>query len=332
MPGTNWNRCTWLLGPRLVVNNKRCKNYNENLIKLISGISFVDCDKACSSHPECVVFFYGRPNGSYFKRCYLQRFDSTAPAGTPCTYYSTSNYDTFLPTTGATQPSTTPGKCTHIEVFSKTPSKITQCKAITSLSQCPIQKCGWKEVRSIPAQKPWHPSKDKLVGTDVYGVPYSSDSAWSIKYDNIKFDQFMFTTGDFTKWLVCHKDAVLGWYSNSDRPVLKSSSNSKPYKAKWYRRTTNPEDPWVSIGDYNTDIVYGGNAYPSAVLAQARGGAKVFIRDSSGNHDEVCYGPSTVEAKTGCQWTPVKATLLKDSCECRDSAFILDRLGSMTLF
>ena len=48
----------------------------------------------------------------------------------------------------------------------------------------------------------WHPSTDKLAGSDTYGVEYKYDEPWSIRYDFLKFDQFMFTTGDFTKFLV----------------------------------------------------------------------------------------------------------------------------------
>jgi hypothetical protein len=69
----------------------------------------------------------------------------------------------------------------------------------------------------------------------------------------------MFTSGDYTKWLVSNKDAVLGWYANNYRSILKSSTNSNPYVARWYRRTPNPEDPWISLGNYASDVIYGNN-------------------------------------------------------------------------
>jgi hypothetical protein len=195
-----------------------------------------------------------------------------------------------------------------------------------------MQKCGWKEVRSIPAQKTWHPAKDKLAGTEAYGSAYSSTEPWSVKFDNIKFDQFMFTSGDYTKWVVAHKDSVIGWYNKQSRPILRSSSNSKPYKAIWYRRTGNPEDPWVSIGNYNSGVVHGSASTTSNnAIPLANGGAKVFIRDSTGNDDKICLGPDTVEAKTGCQWTPPGASKIQDACYCKDNAFVLDRLGAQSL-
>lgn len=166
------------------------------------------------------------------------------------------------------------------------------------------------------------------MGTDVYGTPYSSSKAWSIKFDNTKYDQFMFTSGDYTKWLVSNKDAVLGWYANNYRSILKSSTNSNPYVARWYRRTPNPEDPWISLGNYASDVIYGNNGSGGNLsIVNALGGAKVFIRDSTVNNDVICLGPNTVEHKTGCQWTPTSATLTTSSCECLQAEFILERLG-----
>lgn len=96
----------------------------------------------------------------------------------------------------------------------------------------------------------------------------------------------MFTSGDYTHWLVSTKNAIIGWYTNTNRGILKSSANSNPHVAKWYRRNTsnNIEDPWVSLQDYPNGVIYGANSIsinqnPTPVLGQ--GGAKVFIRDSS---------------------------------------------------
>ena len=82
---------------------------------------------------------------------------------------------------------------------------------------------------------------------------------------------------------------------------MKSSSNSSPYKARWYRRQANPEDPWVSLGDYNTDVIHGANGTPgNNAIPKFNGGAKVFIRDSTTNSNSVCLGVSTVKQQTGC--------------------------------
>lgn len=187
-------------------------------------------------------------------------------------------------------------------------------------------------MRSIPQQNKWHPSTDKLVGNDVYGKPFSN-TPWSVKFSDSNYDQYMFTTGDYTKWMVTSKDSIIGWYSNGYRSVLKSSTNATPYVARWYRRTPhNPEDPWLSLGNYNSDVIYGANAYPGNYnLPGTKGGAKVFIRDSTGNTDLECLGPSTLKANKGCQWTPAAQTTVQSKCECRDSSFILDRLGQKSL-
>ena len=56
---------------------------------------------------------------------------------------------------------------------------------------------GWKLVRHTPAGNKWHTAKDQLRGTDSYGTPSgpTSDEAWSIPFDNEKFNQFLFATG-----------------------------------------------------------------------------------------------------------------------------------------
>ena len=68
------------------------------------------------------------------------------------------------------------------------------------------------------------------------------------------------------------------------RPIEKSSlyPNQK-YAAKWYLRNSNAEDPWISIGDYSTDVVYGENnvGVNIALINYANyKGINVFIRQS----------------------------------------------------
>jgi len=108
-----------------------------------------------------------------------------------------------------------------------------------------------------------------------------------VKFDNTIYDQYMFTSGDFSRWLVCSKDSIIGWYSNGNRPILKSSRTSTPTYGRWYRRTPyNPEDPWVSLGNYNDEVIYGANSHGgNDSILRYKGGAKVFIRDSTSNYD-----------------------------------------------
>ena len=61
-----------------------------------------------------------------------------------------------------------------------------------------------------------------------------------------------------------------------------------PYKAKWYRREKNMEDPWISLKDYSLCkskcILYGGNEFgkfgdgtDSTAFMSSNDGADVFI-------------------------------------------------------
>ena len=138
----------------------------------------------------------------------------------------------------------------------------------------------------------------------------------------------MFTTGDYRKWLVATKTSVLGWYHNGYRPVLKSSRYSTHYHARWYRRTGNYEDPWISLGNYNSEVIHGeastsGNNH----LPYHYQGARVFIRDSTGNTDISCLGPNGVIDKMGCQWTPGKEKLIQSNAYCPDNSKVLSRPG-----
>jgi len=150
---------------------------------------------------------------------------------------------------------------------------------------------GWKLVRHVPAGNKWHPAKDQLRGTSTYGTPCGSlcNKAWSRKFDNMIFNEFLFATGDLKKWLVVRKDQVYGWYSNKRRKIEMSSINPKSYEAKWFRRHGNKEDPWISLTDHYDAIgkglvVYGENGYggnhASMVLPLGKG-ANVFVRFSA---------------------------------------------------
>jgi hypothetical protein len=56
------------------------------------------------------------------------------------------------------------------------------------------------------------------------------------------------------------------WYGNEYRDIRNSSLNPTAYKAKWYRRKNNTEDPWISLTNHNEsidegNILYGENGY-----------------------------------------------------------------------
>lgn len=151
----------------------------------------------------------------------------------------------------------------------------------------------WTLVRHVPTGNKWHPAKDQLRGTEAYGNQEGgplSPWAWSINFANTQFNEFLFATGDEQKWLIASKAAVTGgYYANQKRDILKSSTRSSPYKARWYRRRGAQEDPWVSLVDHgdatkNQGLLYGENNFAGMShneVLRAHKGANVFIRNKA---------------------------------------------------
>jgi len=154
-------------------------------------------------------------------------------------------------------------------------------------------------VRRVRAGYSWHPATDQLMGTDVYGTYVNdptADTTFSIAYDINDVSEFLFTTGDYKKWLIASKETVVGtFYENAPRLITKSSVSQTPYVARWYRRWGAIEDPLISLSDHHNaigsgDILYGGAGYSSSTHASAvlpfHNGANVFVRFKS--HSEDC--------------------------------------------
>ena len=57
---------------------------------------------------------------------------------------------------------------------------------------------GWTLVRRVKKGTAWHPATDNLAGTDEYGTlgHETSDETFSIRFNETKFNQFLFSTGD----------------------------------------------------------------------------------------------------------------------------------------
>ena len=173
---------------------------------------------------------------------------------------------------------------------------IIYCYFILYLATSNIDGGGWTLVRHVPAGNVWHKATDQLRGTDVYGTPCGAtgNDEWSIKFDKVEFNQFLFATGDESKWLIASKNEVTGnFYADKPRLIYKSSSKSNNYKAKWYRREGNKEDPWISLTDHHLaikegNLLYGenhfGGVHANNILPTHKG-ANVFIR----MHGELFY-------------------------------------------
>ena len=100
---------------------------------------------------------------------------------------------------------------------------------------------GWTKVRHTPSGNTGHPATDRLVGTDTYGDSSDDSVAWSIDFESAApgYNQFLFSSGDGSLWLVATKSAVVGeYYSNALRDVMASSLNADAHQVKWYRRSS----------------------------------------------------------------------------------------------
>ena len=76
-------------------------------------------------------------------------------------------------------------------------------------------------VRHAPGgSSTWHTSTDNLAGTDEYGIPSTgpmSRSAWTIPFESsvTGYDEFLFSSGDCSLWLISKKTEVIGSYDGT---------------------------------------------------------------------------------------------------------------------
>jgi len=182
----------------------------------------------------------------------------------------------------------------------------------------------WVQLLRAPgSQQKWYPVTDKLAS-------YASDTS---------FDQFLFTTGNFKKWLAMTKDELIGtdgqaWYTEHDpgRAVLATHLSSK--KHQWYlssgtrnlkmvrRKDGHPEDPWVSCLDHDEAskqddtncILFGGDSQ-AAPLDKTynlihHDGARVFKR-----HSKKSLAPAEMNHLGGTIVRPARNKAMPGVCE-----------------
>lgn len=109
---------------------------------------------------------------------------------------------------------------------------------------------GWRMIKELAGNSTsWYPNNDNLKGD--YGT----------------YTEFLFTHGDFSKWLITDKSQVhLTSTTMSEgqlRLINSSSKQDTPYQVKWFNRFNGSSgywidyDPWISIEDHPVGIVYG---------------------------------------------------------------------------
>jgi len=143
---------------------------------------------------------------------------------------------------------------------------------------------GWRIVRYLPPTSPqWY--QGDYISTSTFniptiGTPYNYTTEWAVPFGT--FDEMCFGTLGMTYWLRCLKTSVLGTYNNAARPIISSSFSSTPYSANWYNRAGEVVDPWISIQNFPTQVVYGENkTNGSLTLIPLDGGMCVLVRDST---------------------------------------------------
>jgi hypothetical protein len=127
---------------------------------------------------------------------------------------------------------------------------------------------GWTQIRYLPGTSTrWFAGNNNLLG--YIGT------------------EFLFTTGNFSRWLICDRFQVNGeLYDNTPRTIKRSSISAVPYTAKWYFRDTgdvNREDPWISLEDMSVSItsntvMYGENGIVAFLDSIHPTGMYVFTR------------------------------------------------------
>jgi hypothetical protein len=144
---------------------------------------------------------------------------------------------------------------------------------VVDLVTTSFQGSTWTLVRRVRQGDTWHPATDELAGTDEYGIygAATSDMTFSIPFgdngrSNLVWDQIMFASGDMSMWLVLDKSEMDsctdGDHDGQWAPkIAKASGHRKPYSVTQYCRTGNEEDPWLSVGEHPSQVVYGEGSF-----------------------------------------------------------------------
>jgi len=152
---------------------------------------------------------------------------------------------------------------------SSTPQFSSSTINVSGVSQSTLSAIGpgWTQIKYLSGtSNSWFPGNGNLNG-------------------NTGKTEFLFTSGDFSKWLICDISQAIGsFYSDSPRFITKSSISSVEYTATWYNRQSfAPEDPWISLEDHsvsgaNGTIMFGENSVVGYQNSIHPSGMYVFVR------------------------------------------------------
>lgn len=128
---------------------------------------------------------------------------------------------------------------------------------------------GWRMIKELAGNSTsWYPNNDNLLGE--YGT----------------YTEFLFTHGDFSKWLITDKSQVHGTDTTMGDGTLRlinsSSKQDTPYQVKWFNRAGSggwiDYDPWISIEDHPVGIVYGEGSSTHNLSYIGASGMFVYVR------------------------------------------------------
>ena len=90
----------------------------------------------------------------------------------------------------------------NIKAFQLGQSLIVDAEAHTFECVSQLDLAGFTKVRHLPdGATQWHQAKDLLTGVEVYGDSSNDSVTWSIAFNNLVFESFLFVSGDKTMWL-----------------------------------------------------------------------------------------------------------------------------------
>jgi hypothetical protein len=133
---------------------------------------------------------------------------------------------------------------------------------------------GWTLVRHCPAGVRWHRATDHLKGTEEYGDSSLGDHPnapeWSKKFESSNFDEFLFSTGDGSRWMVVDRSEIIATKDNDLKSlrITRSSLNAIPHSVKYMNCSENPCEPWIALKDHESaksddgaGFLYGGGSF-----------------------------------------------------------------------
>jgi hypothetical protein len=127
----------------------------------------------------------------------------------------------------------------------------------------------------------------------VYGHEFNNAAAWSIKFDDLDFDSFVFASGDLSAWVEIKKaELITGSFYDcnsftdaSKKTVLRKDNSLIPSKITicFSNSTSNPTVYSSAAANSSelssaaSGILYAGAGSSSNTIVQTKGGADVYI-------------------------------------------------------